>query len=215
MDQEMRYTTWVNPNIKKFEDAALSAFAFLSSYGFRHCGSRLLIPQFQVYFRNNTTEVTLFYEIGSSPEALLGRLEIVDGKEYDVEYYSLGFLLAERAPHEEWEYPCELNDPGLPAAIERQAVLVERYAKDVLEGDFSIFPKLKLLGNQAFLVSSFRFLERYGFALFSTEILPANVIVRFRSETVEVKIHYKLGRPPRVEIGRLASVDGQKKTVES
>ena len=198
-----------------FEEAALSAFAYLSRYGFRHGGSKYLMPELYIDFRNATTDVTLGYELGSAPFVELGRLGRITGEELAEESYSIGLLLAERAPQEEWEFRCGLDDPGLPVAIERLASLVEKYAKDILEGDFSVFPCLQLRWFHDFATYQLRFLYGNDFVYFKTDCHPPCIGVRFRSENVEVMLSYKIGSHPWIEISRLAPIDGRKKKAES
>jgi hypothetical protein len=132
-------------DIKNFEQTALSAFSLLAQYGFKHFGTDVFLPDIKIRFRASITEVTVVYEIGSSPGVELGRLAWVNGKQERVEYYGLRFLLMARAPGETYRVRCEINDPVMPSLLERLAFLLVQYGNDVLQGDFSIFLRLREL----------------------------------------------------------------------
>lgn len=205
----------LSPNIRSFEQAALAAFDFLRRYGFHHTETIVLLPDIEVRFRNSTTEITALFVIGSPLDVGLGRLANVGGEVRNVEGYSMSFLLLDQAPTERVTLVCELGDARLPAILQQLASLLEKYAQDVLEGDFSMFPRLQAVAYREAAIHELQALQRYGLILFETDISLPDLHVRFRNDTTEVTIACRIGSRRRVELGRLAPVDGGKEVVES
>jgi hypothetical protein len=135
--------------LKFFESTVLDAFRFLvDDLGFRHVETFDYSRERSVHFRNDTTEISVHDEAGCRPWVVLGRLD--QGRV--AESHGLFILLRLRCPEREVELECKSTFFGpseyeeLSRAIRVRAELVQKWALDILNGDFSVFPALRVLG---------------------------------------------------------------------
>ncbi|HYO15098.1 MAG TPA: hypothetical protein VE685_18035 [Thermoanaerobaculia bacterium] len=101
-------------------------------------------PECWIELRNETTGVTVTYEVESAPWVKVARLGSYEGKIVDLEGYDLLFLLKARSPSAYRELMSLMNEKRDIAEILQKAALNLRlYATDVLTGDFSVFQSLE------------------------------------------------------------------------
>jgi hypothetical protein len=136
-------------SVKFFESTVLDAFGFLvDDLGFRHVETFDFSRERGVNFRNDTTDVSVHDEAGCRPWVVLGRLD----NGLVAESHGLFMLLRLRCPEHEADLECKSTFFGpsgyeeLSRAILVRADLVQKWAADILSGDFSVFPILRVLG---------------------------------------------------------------------
>jgi len=131
----------------ELEEAVSSAFAYLTeSFGFKRLSATAHGREFWSTFHNETTAVTVHYEIGGPVWVELARLETYSGKRVERDRCALEFLLQERAPQEPslpWR-----TDEDLCFMIREKARQLREYGSDILNGDFRIVPRLKELAAE-------------------------------------------------------------------
>ena len=130
-----------------FEPAAREAFSFLiSDYGFEHTGTVINVPQCEVLLRNTTTGAVILYEINDSPEVLLQKLTHTPPTNITVvEEYSVHFLIKERCPDKVIQAVVDDWDlETIRQILNDYSAALKECGRDILTGDFSIFPQLKL-----------------------------------------------------------------------
>lgn len=135
-----------------FKKVTADAFDFLiSDYGFDHFSTTVYMPECEIRYYNQTTGVRVMYEWGGLPSVTLFRLERTPTKILEPEGYWIELLIKERCPDrdERLNYESgELNDRDVERMLRNYAVVLKAYARDVLQGDFKIFPKLKALAQE-------------------------------------------------------------------
>lgn len=132
-----------------FEAVILDAFRFLiDDYGFRYLAMSVHAPGCWSTFHNATTAVTVHFEIGSLPWVELAEIKHHRGRIIEQNRSALEFLVQERAPQE----PALRIDPEkedeIKRAIYEKARQLRTYGKDVLTGDFRVFPRLRELAEE-------------------------------------------------------------------
>lgn len=105
------------------------------------------MPECWSTFHSQTTAVVVHYEAGSPPWVVLARLEMVRGQILERDQSALAFLVAERSQKSSISGKPS-NDEDLRRIIHLQAGQLREYGKDVLRGDFKIFPRLKELAAE-------------------------------------------------------------------
>jgi hypothetical protein len=95
-----------------------------------------------VQFKNATTEIIVNYELGSMPWLEISDVNNTENKT------TLGWLLVElgeeKAPKPEQAFrPNTLNGDALEPVLQKMAQQVVDLGSDLLNGDFSILPKLQ------------------------------------------------------------------------
>jgi hypothetical protein len=132
-----------------FKKSTLEAFNFLTTeYGFEHVSTSEYGHECDLTFWNQTTEVSVDYELGGGPSVSLGKLERTDGKTVDTRLYPLRAVVAERCPENlpkiEWGHANgKASEQDLHDALHAYAALLKEYAGDMLGGDFGVVPALK------------------------------------------------------------------------
>jgi hypothetical protein len=134
----------MDASMTRFESRVRDAFASLiSAFELRRVQSSLLSWEYLVAFENDYAGLLVRFEPRTGPWVELARLAVINGKTTRIESYDLVFLLQERGGA--WrKVRCEsVDDPCVAETLTRLAQDVQEYATDVLQGDFSVFPRLR------------------------------------------------------------------------
>jgi hypothetical protein len=138
-----------------FQGAVQSAFRFLvTDFKFRLDSvsvddSMAFVPiiGFHVSYRNETTEIEVIYkwyeDLRATPQVMCGRLSFEGGSLQVTEAYNLDMLIAERCPGK--AVNARVKDPveDITQTLNAYASVLAECARDVLAGDFTIFPRLQ------------------------------------------------------------------------
>lgn len=135
-----------------FKKATADAFHFLvTDYGFEHVSTTVHVPECAIKYWNETTGVTITYEWGGAIWVDLTRLKRMPAEVVEGERYSLDILMLERCPNKDIRQFYSLDKEQTSEYIERvlqvYANALKECGRDVLTGDFRIFPKLKKLAE--------------------------------------------------------------------
>ena len=158
MGQEMKARTKVTkttrPKAEKrttdpfavFKQAAIDAFNFLiENYDFEQLSSSVHPPECAIKYQNQTTGVTITYEWGGALWVDLSRIS-------DQEKYSVDILMLECQPERSIAdfHPSESESPNeyVKRVLQKYAQVLKSCGRDILIGDFRIFPKLKNLSEE-------------------------------------------------------------------
>ena len=120
------------------------SFATLENkYHFKKTASDFHKTGVVVTFQNATTEVCLNYEIGEYPWITIG-----DIRNPEEDRASLDWLLVEIGEREapttdEAFFPPEMDDGEIEAELQKKSRQLIQFGEAMLNGDFSILPKLK------------------------------------------------------------------------
>src|SRR5690242_4488831 len=129
---------------KEMETVVLDAFAYLvENFGFRNVSTNIHAPEFWSTFHNETTAVTIHYEMGSEPWVELAELKRENDHVVERNRVALEFLVQERAPQEGSLRARADDDEEARRIIYAKARQLRQYGGDVLRGDFHVFPRLK------------------------------------------------------------------------
>ena len=121
----------------------------LAEFGFRHVASTEHMPDCVIEYQNETTGINVRYEWKSQMSINLVKLErtaseVTEGRKYD-----LLLLMQIRRPENDankfYGDDKEWTDDYLEERLREYASFLTEGARDVLTGDFSIFPELKKL----------------------------------------------------------------------
>lgn len=128
--------------IAEFERDVMAGFGFLKNeLGYEADGVSMHMPEISAQFHNQTTEVTIIYEIGSAPWVRLG-----NRRQRSEPDFSLELLIEERSP-KNLAFSCEAAEPGTEvfrACLKAKAEALRNLGSDVLRGDFGILPKMRV-----------------------------------------------------------------------
>ena len=128
----------------EIETIVLDAFAYLlESFGFRYLSTNTHTPECWSTFHNETTAVTVHYEVGSEPWVELAELKREGNRVVERNRVALHFLVEERAPQEVSLRGPGDDDEGTRRVIYEKARQLQQYGSDILRGDFHVFPRLK------------------------------------------------------------------------
>ena len=135
-------------------------WALESKYGFKKTATTFRTNDVIVTFQNATTSVVLNYEIGQMPW-----LTIADITDPENKHASLDWLLVElgqqKAPAVEEAFSTRaLENDKLEAELQRQVQALLTFGADMLNGDFSILPKLQKRADN-YLAECKKFAERH------------------------------------------------------
>jgi hypothetical protein len=131
------------------EAVVLDAFAYLvENFGFRYLSTSMHAPECWSTFHNETTAVTVHYEIGSQPWVELAKLKRNGDRVVEQSRAALEFLVQERAPEEVSLRTSGDDDEERRRAIYTKARQLREYGSDVLRGDFHVFPRLQELAAE-------------------------------------------------------------------
>lgn len=123
------------------------SFSFLEEeFGFQPGNVHAHLPEVWVSFSSSATEVTIIYEVGSTPWVELARRSTCDGKLVKTETSSLELLLEERAPSTGIR-ECEIAEAGTEAfraCLRAKAAALREFGSDILRGNFDVFPRLRV-----------------------------------------------------------------------
>ena len=132
----------------EFERTVLDAFQYLlNDFGFRYLSTNMHSPECWATFHNSTTAVTVHFEMASRPWVELAKLKH-DGGSIETNRSALEFLVHERAPEEAKVRANVYDDEEIRQVIYDKAHQLRDYGRDVLQGDFSVFPRLKELAME-------------------------------------------------------------------
>lgn len=130
---------------RAFTDLTMTHFAFLlTDYGFRHVSTRTVAYDCAVVFENDTTRVTVSYEIGSLPWVAIGQIEQRDGRAEVRNETSLEHVLSHKGVAD-IEGPVEADDipdEKLDEVLRFKASKLRDDANDLLRGSFESLPAL-------------------------------------------------------------------------
>ena len=134
--------------------------ALEAKYGFKQTSANFSKTDVVVTFQNATTEVVLNYEIGEMPW-----LTIADIADPQNRHTSLDWLLVElgqqKAPAVEEAFNTRyLENDKLEAELRRQVEALLAFGADMLNGDFTILPKLQKRAD-TYLAECKRFADRH------------------------------------------------------
>ena len=123
-----------------------------TEFGFRHLETLEYMPDCVLKYRNESTGLNVRYEWNSQISISLVKLDRTESEVTEVSTYDLLFLLKIRQPSidtnkfygsdEEW------TDAYIERLLREYETLLRENARDVLTGDFGIFPELKKLAAE-------------------------------------------------------------------
>ena len=123
------------------------SFGFLTDeFGFQPGEVTIHLPELWVSYSTDATEITIIYEVGSTPWVELARRGNWHGKLVKTETSSLELLLEERTPSASI-LECEAGQPGTEAfraCLRAKATALRRFGADILGGNFDVFPRLRI-----------------------------------------------------------------------
>jgi len=135
---------------ESFKQTATDVFEFLTTdFGFSHVGVSEWMPDCVITYQNQTTGIKVGYEWESQLGVTVVRLErnateVSEGKGYD-----LLFLMGLRKPqtnvHNFYGADKEWTNSFIEDRLRDYANFLKEDARDILTGDFSVFPELKKL----------------------------------------------------------------------
>ena len=149
--------------MKKSDFARLVQKAFIpleSQYQFKKTAASFHTGGVEVTYQNATTELCLNYEIGTYPWITIG--DIQNPKEDRI---SLDWLLVEVGEREpptpdETFFPLEMEDDQLEAELHKKIKQLIKFGADILQGDFSLLPTLKVRAEN-YLLECRKIANRY------------------------------------------------------
>ena len=149
--------------MKKSEFTRLVETVFLpleKKFKFKKTASDFHANGVTITFQNATTEVCLNYEIGDYPWLTIGNIS--NPKE---DRASLDWLLVElgelEAPTTDAAFfPPEMEDDQLEPELRKKSEQLILFAEDMLNGDFSVLPKLKTRADN-YLAECKKIADRY------------------------------------------------------
>lgn len=126
-----------------FESMVDKSFLDLQGrYGFKKSETKYAERGASVRFENSTTELLLNYEIGETP--WLEIADVHDPKNKSTLSWLLVELGIEKAPTPAQAFrPTSLDDDKLELALQKMGQQAREYAVALLQGDFSVLPKLQ------------------------------------------------------------------------
>ena len=133
-----------------FKKKAKDAFHFLrTDYDFKLVSTSVYPPECSIKYRNRTTGVNVTYEWKSALWVELVRFRQAGSQVVEAERYGLSLLMETRRPnrkHDQSNGPDrEWSNQFLESLLSEYANFLSEYGRDVLTGDFSVFPVLKKL----------------------------------------------------------------------
>lgn len=132
--------------LQRFKEIVLGSFGLLAArFLLTYVRSTIYGPECSITFENTVSGLTVHFEMGTGVWVQVGRLHRDRSASVSRrEFYDLSFFLDERAPTEK-RFPRfdNVNDPGIPGAVDDLARQVSTYASDVLGGDFAILPRIR------------------------------------------------------------------------
>ncbi len=137
-----------------FKRAAEREFNFLEAdYGFRKAPAKIQkikwagITSCTISYRNATTEINLHYELDSALWVEISRLEQErPGVSSPGEGYNFEYLIKACCPGEVVERKQgPHSDEDVGRLLNNYARVLKEHGRDVLAGDFSVFPRLRSL----------------------------------------------------------------------
>ena len=135
-----------NEQLRLFEEIVLRSFGpVCERFRMTHVGSLIYGPECSITFESTVAGLTVYFEIGSGAWLQVGRLHRdQSGKTMRREFYDLSFFLDERAPTEKRPPRFDnIDNPGVPGAVDALARQVSVFAADVLEGDFTVLARIQ------------------------------------------------------------------------
>lgn len=133
----------------EFEKTVLDAFQYLlNDFGFRYLSTNVHAPECWATFHNSTTAVTVHFEMASQPWVELAKLKHDADTIVETNRSALEFLVQERAPEEMKVRANVDDDEEIRQVIYDKARQLRDYGRDVLQGDFTVFPRLKELAME-------------------------------------------------------------------
>ena len=129
-----------------FKEASAVAFKFLAeNYGFEERSTTVHPPECAIKYENRTTGVIVTYEFDGVVWVDLRRIE-------NNERYSLDVLLLACQPEqtidEFYASDGESRNQYVSRVLHRYADILNDCGRDILVGDFHLFPKLRMLSEQ-------------------------------------------------------------------
>jgi hypothetical protein len=134
-----------------FKQAVVAVFEALTrDYDFEHVSATVQMPECVVKYRNTTTGVNVTYELKSSISVDLIQLERTSsGEVVEDRTYDLLLLMEIRQPDLDrkqfYGADKEWTNDYIETVLLKYVTFLKNHARDVLTGDFSIFPELKKL----------------------------------------------------------------------
>ena len=120
-------------------------------FGFQHVETLEFMPDCVVKYLNATTGINVRYEWESQVSISLVRLERKGSEVTEAAQYDLLFLMQLRQPEidvNKFFGDKEWTDTYVEERLREYAIFLKESARDVLTGDFSVFPELKKLTDQ-------------------------------------------------------------------
>ncbi len=129
-----------------FKQATSDTFSFLiDEYDFYQVSTDVVPPECEIKFRNQTSEVTVTYEWGGVIWVDLSRRD-------HEERYSVDILMLECQPERGVAefHPLETESPNeyVNRVLKDYAQVLKSCGRDILMGDFRLFPKLRRLSEE-------------------------------------------------------------------
>ena len=127
----------------EFERIVIRTFRSLETqHGFKQGEAEYSQKNCEIHFRNATTDVTLYYEVGNEPWLAIADVQNAENRS------TLGWLLVERgvekSPSPEAAFrSTPLLDGRLEANLEKKIQQLIEHGEDLMKGDFSLMPSLQ------------------------------------------------------------------------
>lgn len=136
-----------------FKKATAEAFSFLiDDYGFELVSTAIHAPECEINYQNDTTGVPITYEWGGVVWVELSRLSRTSAEVVEDEKYSLDILMLQCFPNagidEFFPSKDESSNQYLERVLHDYAQVLKECGRDILRGDFGIFPKLRKLAEE-------------------------------------------------------------------
>jgi hypothetical protein len=106
------------------------------------------IIECRIIYRNATTEITVRYDwyedLRGTPELIIARLnQEPEGQAQPVEGYNIDLLISERCPNKIIKKQKYNSEEKIADILQSYADVLKEHGRDVLTGDFRIFPILR------------------------------------------------------------------------
>lgn len=139
-----------HPTFHAFITSAIEAIRLLELYGFQLHSYGDAKNECHVRFANPTTGLEFRFDMPKHPTASVARLK--KGGRFSRDHYGLRYLVEERCPGSDIAKIAGMSSSadGFRTLLDAYCKLLDEQAKDVLAGDFSVFPALKKRADAEF-----------------------------------------------------------------
>lgn len=145
----------------EFDQLIQRSFSTLESkYKFKKTDTAFHSGGVIVTFQNPTTEVCLNYEIGSLPWITIGNIANPSKDRASLDWLLVELGEREAPTTDEAFFPTKMEESELEAELHKKNEQLLRFGADLLNGNFSILPRLKTRA-ESYLAECEKIAERY------------------------------------------------------